>query len=363
MEFEDRDIELTKRALELAAKGVGLVSPNPLVGCVIVDKNGEVAGEGTYTFDNLIHAEAIALAAAGERARGGTAYVSLEPHSHQGRTGPCTEALIKAGIRRVVCPIDDPNPLVSGRGFEQLRRQGVEVVTGILANEAKEQNEKFICWHDKQRPFVHLKLAISLDGRIAAGKSVSTALSGEAARRYVQELRHSHDAILIGSGTAVIDDPKLTDRSEKPRRRPLLRVILDGRGRISPKLQVAHTDAAPTIVYTASDLPEADKLGSQGVSVAAIDPRDLRSVLADLKEREVQSVLVEGGSEVAGSFVDARLVDKVTFVISPLIIGGSAPMAVAGRGITDIADAMRLAEVTVKPLGNDVILTGYPEAR
>ena len=151
--------------MDLAARGIGLVSPNPLVGCVIVSADGEVVGEGTYTYDDLVHAEAIALEQAGDRASGGTAYVSLEPHDHHGKTPPCTEALINAGIKRVVCPIEDPNPLVSGRGFQRLRNAGVEVVTGILADEASRLNEKFICWHKYQRPFVHLKLAMSLDGQ------------------------------------------------------------------------------------------------------------------------------------------------------------------------------------------------------
>nr|MBP7476735.1 bifunctional diaminohydroxyphosphoribosylaminopyrimidine deaminase/5-amino-6-(5-phosphoribosylamino)uracil reductase RibD [Pyrinomonadaceae bacterium] len=208
----DIDNGHTRRALEVAAMGTGLVTPNPLVGCVIVSADGEIVGEGTYIYDNVIHAEAVALEQAGEKARGGTAYVSLEPHDHEGRTPPCTEALIDAGIKRVVCPIEDPNPLVSGRGFQRLRDAGVEVVTGILAAEASRQNEKFICWHQKQRPFVHLKLAMSLDGRISLGSSVSTALSGPEALARVHELRHEHDAILIGGNTAFVDNPSLTDR-------------------------------------------------------------------------------------------------------------------------------------------------------
>ncbi len=183
------DLELTKRTIELAARGIGLVSPNPLVGCVVVSADNEVVGEGTYVYDNVIHAEAIALAQAGDKALGGTAYVSLEPHDHHGKTPPCTEALINAGIKRVVCPIEDPNPLVSGRGFARLRDAGIEVVTGILADEASRLNEKFICWHKNQRPFVHLKLAMSLDGRISVDSSVSTANSGDAGRKRARRRR------------------------------------------------------------------------------------------------------------------------------------------------------------------------------
>ncbi|KXJ99181.1 MAG: 5-amino-6-(5-phosphoribosylamino)uracil reductase, partial [Acidobacteria bacterium OLB17] len=225
---KDQDLEFARRALELAARGVGNVSPNPLVGCVIVDKDGAVAGEGFYTYDGVVHAEQIALAAAGERARGGTAYVSLEPHSHHGRTEPCTEALIEAGVARVVCPVEDPNPLVSGKGFARLQEAGVAVAVGLLGREASVLNEKFICWHKKNRPFVHLKLAASLDGRISLSSSVSTYLTGEAARERVQRLRHEHDAILVGGTTVAVDDPKLTDRSGLSRRRKLVRVVLDG---------------------------------------------------------------------------------------------------------------------------------------
>ena len=194
----DRDIELTRRALELAEAGCGMVSPNPLVGCVIASADGAIIGEGTYTYDNVTHAEQIALEQAGDNANGGSAYISLEPHDHHGKTPPCTEALINAGIKRVVCPIEDPNPLVSGRGFERLRHAGTEVVTGVLADEASKLNEKFICWHKKKRPFVHLKLAMSLDGRISLNRSVSTALSGYRALERVHGLRHEHDAILVG---------------------------------------------------------------------------------------------------------------------------------------------------------------------
>ena len=228
-EYKEFDIKMTRRALELAAFGIGRVSPSPLVGCVIVAENGEIVGEGTYIFENVTHAEVIALKQAGEKAKGGTAYVSLEPHAHFGRTKPCTEALINAGIKRVVCPIEDPNPLVSGKGFQVLRENGIEVVTGILREEAAKLNEKFCVWHQKSRPFVHLKLAMSLDGRISLKNSVSTTLSGKESAKRVQDLRHEHDAILVGGNTAFVDNPSLTDRSGKLRRRKLVRVVLDNR--------------------------------------------------------------------------------------------------------------------------------------
>src|SRR5688572_23405870 len=232
---------MTRRALQLASIGIGQVSPSPLVGCVIVAKNGEIAGEGTYIYEKITHAEILALQEAGEKAKEGTAYVSLEPHAHFGRTKPCTEALINAGIKRVVVPIEDPNPLVSGKGFAVLREKGIEVVSGILREEAAKLNEKFCVWHRRGRPFVHLKLAMSLDGRISLKNSVSTALSGKQSAKKVQELRHEHDAILIGGNTAFVDNPSLTDRSGKTRRRKLVRLILDSRLQISTDSVLAET--------------------------------------------------------------------------------------------------------------------------
>jgi diaminohydroxyphosphoribosylaminopyrimidine deaminase/5-amino-6-(5-phosphoribosylamino)uracil reductase len=365
MALEERDIELTQRALDLAALGLGQVSPNPLVGCVIVSADGEIVGEGTYLYNGVTHAEVLALRQAGGRAKGGTAYVSLEPHSHHGKTSPCTDALIEAGIKRVVCPIDDPNPLVSGKGFERLRQAGVEVVTGILADEASRQNEKFICWHKNKRPFVHLKLATSLDGRISLNSSVSTALSGDAARDRVQDLRHEYDAILIGGNTAFVDDPSLTDRSGKPRRRPLARVVLDNRLRIDTESVLVKTAGEiPTIIFTNSDdVSKIKVLKDHGVDVVASEAggRDLTHGLAELKAHDLQSVLVEGGTQIAGAFVDAGLLDKVTFLFAPLIIGGpDAPTSIGGEGRPDLSKTLRLQNIDVSCFGDDVEITGYP---
>ena len=359
------DIDLTRRALELAADGIGLVSPNPLVGCVITSKDGTIVGEGTYTRQGVIHAEAIALEQAGPLAAGGTAYVSLEPHDHHGKTPPCTEALIGSGIARVVCPIEDPNPLVSGRGFETLRNAGVEVVVGILSDEAARLNEKFICWHQKKRPFVHLKLAMSLDGRISLSDSVSTALPGAEAITRVQDIRNEHDAILIGSNTAFVDDPSLTDRSGKPRQKPLARVVLDNRLRIPINSTLVTTAReTPTIVFTRSNEREKiDQLRRAGVNVIETREggRDLAGVLEHLRQLEIQSVLVEGGTEIAGSFCDARLVDKVSFIAAPIIIGGrTAPNAIGGSGAESLASVLRLRDLTVSHLGGDIEITGYP---
>ena len=357
-----------RRALELAARGVGQVSPSPLVGCVIADARGEVVGEGFYLYERVQHAETLALAAAGARARGATAYVSLEPHAHQGRTPPCTTALIEAGVRRVVAPIEDPNPLVSGRGFAHLRASDVEVSTGLLANEAARLNEKYMHAMRVRRPFVHLKLATSLDGRIATRTGDARWITGTASRARVHRLRHEYDAILVGAGTAVADDPLLTDRSGFTRQRPLVRVVLDDRLQLAPHSQLAQTArAAPVVVFTSTlgDARAATALANCGVEVVRLPEgaRDLRAVLMHLYERALHSVLVEGGTTVAGLFLDAGLVEKVSFFIAPLIIGGhEARASIGGTGAPLVADATRLRDVEIKRHGEDVEITGYLKA-
>ena len=363
MNHSEFDLKMTRRALELAAKGIGQVSPSPLVGCVIVSESGEIVGEGTYIYENLTHAEVIALNQAGDKAKGATAYVSLEPHSYQGRTKPCTEALINAGIKRVVCPIEDPNPFVSGKGFEYLRQHGVEVVTGVLREEAQQLNEKFCVWHHQKRPFIHLKLAMSLDGRISLGSSVSTTISGKESAVRVQDLRHEHDAILVGGNTAAIDNPSLTDRSGRPRRRKLVRVVLDNRLRISLQSNLVTTakKTPMLVVSNSTDEPKIKQLIESGVEVARINARDLNAVLEELRRRELQSVLVEGGAEITGTFVDAKLIDKLTFIVAPIVIGGhDAPPAIGGNGARSLDNVLKLKDLEIIKHGNDFEFTGYP---
>lgn len=356
---------MMQRTLELAERGAGRVSPSPLVGCLIVAANGEIVGEGFYVYQDVIHAEAIALEQAGARAAGGTAYISLEPHHHHSKTPPCSEALLNAGIKRVVAPIEDPNPLVAGKGFEFLRQKGIEVVTDILREEAERQNEKYIHWHKTGRPFVQLKMAISLDGRIATRTGDSRWITGTESLERVQRIRHEHDAILVGANTVVVDNPLLTDRSGEVRNRPLVRIILDNSLSISLNSQVVLTAReTPTIIFT--DNTDEDKikdLRSEGVEVIYIAEggRNLQGVLQELGKREIQSVLVEGGAEVAGSFYDAKLIDKISFFIAPLVIGGKdAPTAIAGQGAQVLASAMRLKDTRISRHGNDLEITGYP---
>ncbi len=354
---------MSQRALDLAKQGIGQVSPSPPVGCVIVSENGEIVGEGFYLYENITHAEILALNEAGGKAKGGTAYVSLEPHVHFGRTKPCTDALINAGIKKVICPIEDPNPLVSGKGFAKLRENGIEVVTGILKDEAERLCEKFIHWHKTGRPFVHLKMAMSLDGRISLKDSVSTAISGKESAKRVQDLRHEYDAILVGGNTAFVDNPNLTDRSGKKRHRKLVRVILDNSLRISENSKLVETvQISPTIVFSNSDNSAKIKLlEGKGVEVTPSNARDLTKVLDDLSKRELQSVLVEGGTEIAGSFIDKKLVNKVTFFYAPIIIGGKdAPTAIGGKGSQDLSGAIRLKDLEITNHGKDLEITGYP---
>ncbi len=351
-------------ALNLAARGVGQVSPGPLVGCVIVSPAGNIVGEGFYVFEELKHAETLALAQAGENARGGVAYVSLEPHAHHGRTPPCTDALIAAGVKRVVAPIEDPNPKVLGKGFEHLRAAGVEVSIGLCAREATRLNEKYLHYMRTGLPFVHLKLAVSLDGKIATHTGDSRWVAGPEARVRAHELRHECDAILVGAGTVSSDDPSLTDRSGLSRRRPLVRVVLDDLLTLGPESQLVKTiSEAPVIVFagTSDDDAKAEQLQSQGVEIVrSNNSRDILSTLKELAARSLQSVLVEGGAVVAGNFVDARLVNKVTFFIAPKIVGGvDAPGPVGGLGVAAMADALSLADVEIVRRGEDIEITGY----
>jgi diaminohydroxyphosphoribosylaminopyrimidine deaminase / 5-amino-6-(5-phosphoribosylamino)uracil reductase len=363
-DYSKFDLEMSRKALDLAAEGIGQVSPSPLVGCVIV-AGEQIVGEGIYLYKDITHAEVIALNQAGEKAKGGTAYVSLEPHVHHGRTPPCTDALINAGISRVVCPIEDPNPLVSGKGFEALRERGIEVVTGILKETAERQNEKFIYWHRKGRPFIHLKMAVSLDGRIATHTGDSKWITGAESRERVQRLRHEYDAILVGGNTVAADDPSLTDRSGLERHRNLMRVVLDNALQTSLDAKIVRTAKEfPTLIYTSSeDSERIESLSAAGVELLRTSEggNDLHAVLENLAERGIISVLVEGGAEVAGSFFDKGLIDKVSFFIAPKIIGGrEALSAVGGTGIEKLSDARRLEKSEVFRHGDDLEFTGYP---
>ena len=356
---------LLLRTFELASYARGRTSPNPMVGAVIV-QNGRIVGEGYHRRAGLPHAEIEALRAAGELARGATLYVNLEPCCHSGRTGPCTEAIIAAGIKRVVAAMADPNPLVAGRGFARLKEAGVEVTSGILEKEARRLNEAFIKYITIRKPFVTLKAAMSLDGKIATVTGESKWITGEEAREYVHRLRDASDAVIVGIGTILKDDPSLTTRLPEGGRDPM-RLILDSRARIPLEARVLNLKSeAPTAVAVTEMAPPervaAIKRAGAEVLVCGPGPRvDLDCLLAELAQREVVSILVEGGGTVNAGFVLQRLVDKVVWFIAPLIVGGrEAPGPVGGSGIRNLSKAIRLTDITFKEYGADLCVEGYP---
>jgi diaminohydroxyphosphoribosylaminopyrimidine deaminase / 5-amino-6-(5-phosphoribosylamino)uracil reductase len=355
------DTAYMRRALDLAARGSGLVSPNPLVGAVLV-RHGDVVGEGWHLGPGTPHAEAMALETAGERARGGTLYVTLEPCAHHGRTPPCAPALITAGVARVVAAIGDPNPLVDGAGFRQLREGGIEVETGLLAEEAAVVNEAFLRHARTGLPFVTLKMAASLDGKVAARDGSSRWITGREARADVHRMRGDADAIMVGAGTAFRDDPSLTVRAPAYRGRAPLRVVVDGRGIVPETHRVFSDGAAPTIVATTEGAPawRRDGWRRAGAEVLVLDDAGsalipLGSLLRELGKRDVQRVLLEGGPTLAWEAVRSGLVDRFVLYFAPILVGGQdAPSVLMGGGIPTIAAPFRLDLDEVVRVGPDI---------
>ena len=321
-----------EHALDLAGKGVGLASPNPTVGCVIV-KDGAILGEGFHQYDRRDHAEIVALKQAGTRARGATLYVTLEPCNSTGRTGPCSEAIVAAGLARVVAATEDPNPRTRGAGFERLRRAGIDVETGFLRAEAQKLNEAFACWITTRRPFVTLKSALTLDGQLVLpqerGNKKRAWITSEESRARVHGMRHASDALLTGIGTILADNPLLTDRSGRPRRRRLLRVILDTKLRLSLKTRIVASADHDLLVFTAvpSKSSKARKLREAGVElIHAKSPGgriDLSLVLDELGRREILGVLVEAGPRLNGAALTAGIVHKLVLFYAPKLAGDS----------------------------------------
>jgi diaminohydroxyphosphoribosylaminopyrimidine deaminase/5-amino-6-(5-phosphoribosylamino)uracil reductase len=377
---QNNDERYLRRALELAREGVALTSPNPCVGAVIVDDQGEVVGTGVHTYEGLKHAEILAIDQAGSKARGATLYLNLEPCSHQGRTGPCADAVIAAGLRRVVACMQDPNPQVSGKGFARLREAGVAVASGILEEEAKALNEAFAKFVRRHTPLITLKAAMTLDGKIAPPPSESrnpTALgaggvsggwiTSEPARAHVQELRHQHDAILVGVGTIVADDPLLTDRTGKPRRRPLLRVIVDSKLRLPLASRVVRTAQNDVLVLCSfAEEKRKKQLQDHGIRVeqipkATADGRPAMAGIAQrLGEMEITSLLIEGGAMINWAALASGLVDKVFLYYAPKILAGtgSVPFA-AGEGFPRISDAAYVKSIRLHRFGEDFAVEGY----
>jgi diaminohydroxyphosphoribosylaminopyrimidine deaminase/5-amino-6-(5-phosphoribosylamino)uracil reductase len=377
MNVLEQDSYWMRRALELARRGIGVSSPNPAVGCVILDRAGQVAGEGWHEYDLLDHAEVVALKEAaqhaGERLRGGTAYVTLEPCNHTGRTGPCTEALIAAGVKRVVAATIDPNPAVAGHGLEALRAAGMETVVGVCEAEARRLNEGFARWCQHRRPLVLMKVAMTLDGRIAppAGQHLAREpywITSEQARAAVQPLRWQADAAMTGVDTVLADDPMLTDRSGLRRRRPLQRVVLDSALRMPLNSKMVATAQNDLVVFTVSkDEGRMRELTQRGVRVEVLPaetgvPGDrvsspgwqagrvpLDKVLDKLGEEGILTLLTETGTRLNTALLAGGLVDRVHLFVSPQIMGSDAVPAFRG-----MANAMRMAEVEVERYGNDL---------
>jgi diaminohydroxyphosphoribosylaminopyrimidine deaminase/5-amino-6-(5-phosphoribosylamino)uracil reductase len=359
----DQDTYWMQRALELARRGIGVTSPNPAVGCVILDRAGQVCGEGWHEYDLLDHAEVAALKVAaqhaGERLKGGTAYVTLEPCNHTGRTGPCTEALINAGLKRVVAATIDPNPSVAGHGMERLRAAGIETTLDVCQSEARRLNEGFARWSRHHRPLVLMKVAMSLDSRIAppAGQQLVREpywITSEAARMAVQPLRWQADAATVGVDTVLADDPMLTDRSGLRRRRPLLRIVLDSALRMPLDSKMVATAQNDVVVFTVSkDEARADQLRQRGVRVELLPAEagrvPLGKVLDKLGEEGILNLLTETGTRLNTALLAGGMVDRVHLFVSPQIMGSDAVPAFRG-----MATPVRMSQVEVERYGNDL---------
>lgn len=364
-ELRHDDRQWMSRALERARQSVGMASPNPAVGCVIV-REAKVAGEGFHKYDDKDHAEVVAIRAAGKTARGATAYVTLEPCSHHGRTGPCADALIAAGVGRVVVATGDPNPEVNGRGIERLRAAGIPVDVGLMQEEARQLNDGFAHFITTRTPLITLKAGMTLDGRIAPAPGSHAAgtpfwITGAEARAEVQQLRHGVDAVLTGINTVLTDDPLLTDRSGLPRRRPLLRVILDSGLRLPLDSQLVRTANQDVVVFcTTAHRSRVQLLQGLGVRIEKVPGAagsshvHLQAVMARLGELLITSALLEAGAQLNTAFLNERIVDKLCLYCAPRLLGSAAVPVVTG-----LDGEVRMERMRITPHGEDFAIEGY----
>lgn len=359
------DHRFMARALELAARARGLTSPNPMVGAV-VERDGEIVGEGYHRRAGDNHAEIEALAEAGERARGATLYVTLEPCVHQGRTPPCVPSVPAAGISRVVIAARDPNPKVGGRGIEALRAAGCQVTLGVMESEARTLNRPFFTYMIERRPMVTLKAAVTLDGKIAAWDRNSRWITGEAARLEAHWMRARSDATVVGIGTVLQDDPRLSVRLAEPWPREPYRVVVDSACRTPPGARVLNSGNPDRAVIATTEAAPAGRvaaLEARGARVVRLPSRDgrvdLQALTFCLAGLEVMALLLEGGSELNAGFLEAGLVDRVALFFAPVILGGArAPTPVGGRGGRSLKEAFRLSSVTTRAVGDDILIEG-----
>nr|WP_255327078.1 bifunctional diaminohydroxyphosphoribosylaminopyrimidine deaminase/5-amino-6-(5-phosphoribosylamino)uracil reductase RibD [Selenomonas sp. FC4001] len=368
-----QDEDFMRVALNLARNATGRTSPNPLVGAVIV-REGRIVGAGWHRKAGTPHAEIHALNMAGDLASGATLYVTLEPCSHHGRTGPCAEAVVKAGIKRCVIAMEDPNPKVAGKGIAILEQAGIEVRCGVLEDEARELNEVFLKWITAKRPFVVLKTAMSLDGKIATATGKSQWITGEAARRRGHEFRDIYDSILVGIGTVLADDPSLTTRLPDGVGKNPVRVVVDSQARTPLTAKVITDGQARTIIAVSGLAPVhrivalreagAEVIEAFDKSKSDLSKVDLSILMEKLGAMEISSVYVEGGGTVNFSLLKAGLVDKVYAFIAPKLIGGREALTpVEGEGFAELTDAVELEHTTVETIGQDILLTGYVKGR
>jgi diaminohydroxyphosphoribosylaminopyrimidine deaminase/5-amino-6-(5-phosphoribosylamino)uracil reductase len=354
-----------KRALRLAEAGRGKTSPNPMVGAVLV-RRGRVVGEGYHAKVGEAHAEIIALHQAGENAKGAVLYLNLEPCTHFGRTPPCVPRVVRAGLKRAVIGMEDPNPLVNGKGIEALRKSGLDVKVGVLEKECQKLNEAFCKYILTKQPFVVLKAAATLDGKIATRNGESKWISGETSRRFVHRLRAQVDGVLVGIGTVLRDDPLLTSRM-KEGKEPY-RIIVDSRLKIPEDARVFEHSPSEVILATTGSAPreKIERLEKKGARVLIIDSKggrvDLRIGLKKLGEMGLMNILVEGGSQISGSFLDEGLIDKFLLFLSPKWLGDpQAPGIFGGRGVSKLKEAVTLKKIKTKRIGEDILVEGYLE--
>lgn len=367
MEFSEEDRRWMRLALRLAEKGFA----PPMVGCVVV-REGKNVGEGYYPYSGQPHAEVFALREAGELARGATAYVTLEPHSYHSRTPPCTDALIRAGVARVVVSILDNNPRVSGQGITQLREAGIQTEVGLLAQEAERQNEAFLHFHATKSPFITLKTAMTLDGKIATRTGDSQWITGTKARQHVHLLRAKSGAVMVGIGTALQDNPQLTARLKVPPPHQPLRIVVDSQLRLSPEFQLVQiATSAPTLqpllIATTQSAPKEReaRLSVPGVEILRLPEDssgrvDLKALSASLAERQIVSVFVEGGGSLHASLIEQGLAQKILCFIAPKLVGGrEAPTPLEGEGFARMSEALELHSLRVRHFSPDIMVEGY----
>jgi len=364
MEVDERYMQM---ALELARRGKGTVSPNPMVGAVLVNR-GEITGTGFHQEPGSPHAEVIALENAGDEAREGTLYINLEPCSHYGRTPPCVDAIIKAGVKKVVIAMEDPNPRVAGTGKAKLRQAGIQVVTGVLEDKALQLNEVFVKYITTGRPFVIVKTAMTLDGKISTRTGDSRWITGEASREVVHKIRHEVDGIVVGIGTVLKDDPALTTRLEGGK--DATRIVIDAWGRLPRDSRIINPSSTADLIWVVGEdifLEEEEKkdLSGKGVKVLKLPSKNgeicLASLLEALAQREISSLLVEGGGTLNYGFLKENLVDKVYMFIAPLLCGGKeAVTPFEGKGIAWISQAWKVKKAGLEYYGDDLLFTGYP---